>query len=76
MGRVIKPLEKMGAVIESDQHTPPLVIRGGQTLTPISYEMPIASAQVKSCVLLAGLYASGKTSVKGLRQRETILSEC
>ena len=63
MGRVIKPLEKMGAVIESDNDTPPLIIKGGQTLTPISYEMPIASAQVKSCVLLAGLYASGKTTV-------------
>jgi 3-phosphoshikimate 1-carboxyvinyltransferase len=63
MGRVIKPLETMGAVIESNNNTPPLVIRGGQTLIPISYEMPIASAQVKSCVLLAGLYASGKTTV-------------
>ena len=63
MGRVIKPLEKMGAVIASDNDTPPLIIKGGQTLTPISYEMPIASAQVKSCVLLAGLYASGKTTV-------------
>ena len=64
MGRVIKPLEDMGADIESDNNTPPLLIKGGQKLSPISYAMPIASAQVKSCVLLAGLYASGATSVE------------
>ena len=63
MGRVAKPLREMGAVIESDNETPPLLIKGGQRLNPISYEMPVASAQVKSCLLLAGLYASGETSV-------------
>jgi 3-phosphoshikimate 1-carboxyvinyltransferase len=63
MGRVAEPLRKMGAVIECDNETPPLCIKGGQTLSPISYQMPVASAQVKSCLLLAGLYASGETSV-------------
>ena len=63
MGRVAKPLREMGAVIESDNETPPLRIKGGQTLSPISYQMPVASAQVKSCLLLAGLYTSGETSV-------------
>jgi 3-phosphoshikimate 1-carboxyvinyltransferase len=63
MGRVAEPLRKMGAVIECDSEKPPLCIKGGQTLSPISYQMPVASAQVKSCLLLAGLYASGETSV-------------
>lgn len=64
MNRIIKPLTKMGAVIESDcDGTPPLQIRGGIRLRGIDYAMPIASAQVKSCVLLAGLYAEGTTSV-------------
>lgn len=63
MGRVITPLAKMGAVIESDEGRPPLQIRGNKALQGIHYEMPVASAQVKSCVLLAGLYAEGRTSV-------------
>ena len=64
MGRVITPLEKMGASISSAQEgRPPLHIKGGKTLTGIHYDLPIASAQVKSCVLLAGLMADGKTSV-------------
>ena len=64
MGRVANPLAEMGAVIETAPGgTPPLKIKGGQTLKPISYVMPIASAQVKSCVLLAGLYTEGQTSV-------------
>lgn len=63
MSRVIKPLGAMGAVIESDDGRPPLAIRGGGELHGIQYEMPVASAQVKSAVLLAGLYADGETSV-------------
>lgn len=64
MSRVINPLTQMGGVIESDcDGTPPLQIRGGVRLHGIDYEMPIASAQVKSCLLLAGLYAVGKTTV-------------
>jgi len=64
MKRVIDPLEKMGAVIESaDQGRAPLTIRGKAKLKGIHYDMPIASAQVKSCLLLAGLYADGTTSV-------------
>ncbi len=64
MGRVANPLQAMGAVIETAEGgRPPLKIRGGQTLTGLHYEMPVASAQVKSCLLLAGLYAEGITSV-------------
>lgn len=64
MNRVANPLREMGAVIETGpEGRPPLTIRGGQTLKGMQYEMPMASAQVKSCLLLAGLYAEGKTSV-------------
>ena len=64
MSRVTKPLALMGANIESEEDgTPPLKIQGGQTLRGIHYDMPMASAQVKSCVLLAGLYAEGTVSV-------------
>ncbi len=64
MKRVIDPLSQMGAVIESaDQGRAPLTIRGQAGLHGIHYDMPIASAQVKSCLLLAGLYAEGVTSV-------------
>ena len=63
MGRVITPLQQMGAVIDSDNERPPLTVRGGQSLKGIHYVMPMASAQVKSCVLLAGLFAEGRTSV-------------
>ena len=64
MNRVAKPLRAMGAVIETaPEGRPPLTIRGGQRLTGMDYEMPMASAQVKSCLLLAGLYAAGRTSV-------------
>lgn len=63
MRRVIKPLSTMGAEISSDDSTPPLVVKGGVELKGTHYEMPVASAQVKSSVLLAGLYAQGKTSV-------------
>ncbi|PLW81976.1 3-phosphoshikimate 1-carboxyvinyltransferase [Kineobactrum sediminis] len=64
MGRVIDPLRLMGARIESaGAGTPPLRVHGGQRLQGIHYDLPMASAQVKSCVLLAGLYAEGRTSV-------------
>jgi 3-phosphoshikimate 1-carboxyvinyltransferase len=54
----------MGAVIETTEAgTPPLKVKGGQVLKGIHYDMPMASAQVKSSILLAGLYAQGKTSV-------------
>ncbi|MBH3437073.1 bifunctional prephenate dehydrogenase/3-phosphoshikimate 1-carboxyvinyltransferase [Pseudomonas lutea] len=64
MNRVADPLREMGAVIETaEQGRPPMIIRGGQKLKGIHYDMPMASAQVKSCLLLAGLYAEGETSV-------------
>ena len=64
MGRVIKPLREMGAEItaRAEDTYPPIVIRGKQ-LNPIKYNMPIASAQVKSAILLAGLYAGGETEI-------------
>ncbi|MCT8469563.1 bifunctional prephenate dehydrogenase/3-phosphoshikimate 1-carboxyvinyltransferase [Chromohalobacter canadensis] len=65
MGRVADPLREMGAVIETAEGgRPPLTIRGGQALRGIRYDMPMASAQVKSCLLLAGLYAEGETRVR------------
>ena len=64
MRRVIEPLARMGASIEAGEGgMPPLRIRGGQTLQGIHYPSPVASAQVKSAILLAGLYAHGETSV-------------
>ena len=64
MRRVTGPLAQMGARIETQPDgTPPLRIRGGQPLQGIAFESPVASAQVKSAVLLAGLYAHGETSV-------------
>ena len=64
MGRVIEPLQKMGAVIEAAAGgKPPLVIKGTSALQGVHYDLPMASAQVKSCVLLAGLFAQGRTSV-------------
>ena len=64
MKRVTEPLARMGAQIEaSPGGTPPLKISGGQILCGIDYVMPVASAQVKSSLLLAGLYADGKTCV-------------
>jgi 3-phosphoshikimate 1-carboxyvinyltransferase len=60
---VMTPLREMGADIRGrEENFPPLEIRGGK-LRAIHYEMPMASAQVKSAVLLAGLYAEGETSV-------------
>jgi cyclohexadieny/prephenate dehydrogenase / 3-phosphoshikimate 1-carboxyvinyltransferase len=64
MNRVANPLREMGAVIETGESgRPPVKIKGGQSLKAINYDMPMASAQVKSCVLLAGMYAEGETKV-------------
>lgn len=63
MKRVIAPLEQMGARIASNDGRAPLRIEGGP-LRAINYTLPVASAQVKSAVLLAGLFATGETSVE------------
>jgi 3-phosphoshikimate 1-carboxyvinyltransferase len=63
MKRIMAPLTQMGARIEAiEENYPPLTIHGG-SLQRIRYELPVASAQVKSAVLLAGLYAEGETTV-------------
>lgn len=65
MRRIIEPLSTMGAVIEAEEGgLPPLRIHGGSALSGISYTPPVASAQVKSAVLLAGLYARGDTEIR------------
>lgn len=64
MMRVIEPLRTMNADIScSDKGTLPIKITGGNQLKAIDYELPVASAQLKSCLLLAGLYAEGTTSI-------------
>lgn len=64
MRRVTEPLARMGARIETAADgTPPLQVHGGMALQGIDYALPVASAQIKSAVLLAGLYADGQTSV-------------
>ena len=63
MARIIEPLRMMGARISSDDGRAPLVIEGHKPLKAINYELPVASAQVKSCVLLAGLSAEGRTEL-------------
>src|SRR5208337_1825998 len=70
MERVIQPLSAMGAQIASQQGKPPLRITGG-ALKAIDYKMPVASAQVKSCLLFAGLFAEGETRIEEpLRTRD------
>ncbi len=64
MQRVISPLGLMGASIDSNEGCPPLTVHGGAALRGIDYTLPVASAQVKSALLLAGLYADGITTVK------------
>jgi 3-phosphoshikimate 1-carboxyvinyltransferase len=65
MRRVIEPLARMGAQIDAqDGGLPPLRVHGGRELTGIDYALPVASAQVKSALLLAGLYAKGETTVR------------
>jgi 3-phosphoshikimate 1-carboxyvinyltransferase len=69
MRRIVHPLSLMGARIQTSRDgTPPLLIEGNPELTGISYDSPVASAQVKSCVLLAGLYARGRTRVREPRK--------
>jgi 3-phosphoshikimate 1-carboxyvinyltransferase len=64
MKRIMEPLAQMGArITASEGNRPPLVIEGGP-LRAITYKTPVASAQVKSCVLLAGLFADGETVVE------------
>jgi 3-phosphoshikimate 1-carboxyvinyltransferase len=63
MQRIIEPLEMMGADVSANDGRAPLTIHGRKNLKPIDYELLVASAQVKSCVLLAGLNAQGKTTV-------------
>ena len=60
MDRIIEPLRQMGAKINGVNSKPPLTIYGNQALTAITYELPIASAQIKSCLLLAGPVCTGK----------------
>lgn len=63
MERVAGPLREMGADIQTHNGTPPVRIAGGAALRGIRFDMPVASAQVKSAILLAGLYAAGETVV-------------
>lgn len=70
MERIIKPLSAMGAQIGSHGGKPPLRITGG-ALKAIDYKMPVASAQVKSCLLFAGLFAEGETRIEeAMRTRD------
>ena len=62
MDRIADPLASMGARVETEEGRPPMRIEGGR-LTAIRYELPVASAQVKSAILFAGLYAEGRTTV-------------
>ncbi len=64
MKRIISPLSKMGAnIIGRDGEKPPLTIKPTEVLSGIIYELPIASAQVKSSILLASLYGKGETKI-------------
>ena len=63
MQRIIEPLEMMGARIESTGGKAPLIVHGSSRLNPITYKLPVPSAQVKSAILFAGLSASGRTTV-------------
>lgn len=63
MSRIIEPLTLMGAQIDSSAGKPPLLISGERSLSGIAYQLPVASAQVKSAILLAGLFADGEITV-------------
>jgi 3-phosphoshikimate 1-carboxyvinyltransferase len=63
MDRIAIPLRKLGVEVDTNDGRPPITIHGGASLRPISYQLPVASAQVKSCVLLAGLYAQDGPTV-------------
>ena len=65
MRRIAEPLTRMGARVETAPGgTPPLTVRGGQRLAGIEHRLEVASAQVKSCLLLAGMYARGRTRIE------------
>jgi len=64
MQRIITPLAAMGASIDSHEGRPPLTVRGRRPLRPIDYDLPVASAQVKSAILLAALNADGVTTIR------------
>ncbi len=71
MGRVLTPLKQMGLqVLDGNHDTLPLTIRGSSALVPISYQLPVASAQLKSAILLAGLAAAGETTVISEQTRD------
>lgn len=63
MGRILGPLKQMGVEVEDDRDRLPLTLRGSSRLAPITYRLPVPSAQVKSAVLLAGLGTAGETTV-------------
>jgi 3-phosphoshikimate 1-carboxyvinyltransferase len=63
MARVLGPLKDMGLEVEGDRDRLPLTVRGTSSLLPMTYELPVPSAQVKSAILFAGLHASGVTTV-------------
>ncbi len=68
MKRIIEPLRKMGVEISAkDDEYPPLKIKGNPKLKPIDYTLPVASAQVKSCILFAGMQAKGITTISELK---------
>ena len=71
MERIAEPLRQMGAHVETVDGSAPLTVRGGDALRPIAYTLPVASAQVKSCVLLAGLYAGDGPTVVVERGAQT-----
>jgi 3-phosphoshikimate 1-carboxyvinyltransferase len=64
MGRVLAPLTTMGLQTEGDRATLPLVVRGTRDLLPIAYDLPVPSAQVKSAILIAGMHAPGRTTIR------------
>ncbi len=64
MKRIIEPLSRMNVSIESNGYFLPMMIHGKNPLKAIDYQLPVASAQVKSCVMLAGLFGNGITTVK------------
>jgi 3-phosphoshikimate 1-carboxyvinyltransferase len=63
MARILQPLRQMGLEVADSRQTLPLTLRGTADLIPIEYRLPVASAQVKSAILLAGLHAAGATTV-------------
>ena len=72
MKRIIDPLEEMGAKLESADGNAPLTIHGRNPLNAITYSLPVASAQVKSCVLLAGLNANGESKILSPKSKARI----